>query len=97
MMACASDWDNPLYPLVVTTDAVASGRQPILRVRRTEEGHVGWDLYDDVEPLGEPVVIPKAQILELDPSIALVKDLPVGWEASRERPSSKWRRQKIAP
>jgi hypothetical protein len=97
MTASASDWDNPLYPAVITTDAVASGRQPILGVRHTEEGHVGWDFYDDVEPLGDPIVIPKARILELDPSMAAVKNLPIGWEAMRESPSSEWRRSRIAP
>ena len=97
MTASASDWDNPLYPAVITTDAVASGRQPILRVRHTEEGHVGWDFYDDVEPLGDPVVMLKAQMLELDPSVAAVKNLRVGWEATREGPTSEWHRSRIAP
>ena len=85
-----SSWDNHLDPIVIVTEAVRQGRQPVARVLH-EEGHGGWQMYDDVEPLGKPVVVPKDEILSLDPSLADIIDLPVGWQAMREGASSQWR------
>jgi hypothetical protein len=95
MAANSSDWDNPLYPVAIATEAVTTKRQPILRVVH-EEGHGGWQFYDDAEPLRRPLVVPKEELLALDPTVASVKDLPVGWEATRESPSSEWHRSRIA-
>jgi hypothetical protein len=91
----ASAWDDPLDPVGITTEAVAKQRKPVLRVLH-EAGHGGWQFYDDVEPLSGPVVLPKLELLKLDPSLAAVKDLPVGWEATRQSPTSRWVRKKVA-
>ena len=55
-------WSNVLDPAVITTKAVAAGRQPVLRVVH-EEGHGGWQVYDDVEPLTAPVIMIAQQVL----------------------------------
>lgn len=85
-------WDNPLDPVAVTTDAVADGRLPVLRVVH-ELGHGGWQLYDDVEELTAPVILPKELLIASDSTIRDVTDLPVGWEAAREDASSPWIRR----
>ncbi len=54
-MAGASGWDDPLHPVGMTTEAVANKRKPVLRVVH-DEGHGGWQFYDDAEPLKGPVV-----------------------------------------
>lgn len=95
-MASASAWDDPLDAVGVTSQAVAMKRQPILRVLH-EEGPGGWQFYDDVEPLEGPIVLPKHEILRLDPSLAVIKDLPVGWEATRRSAKSPWVRTKATP
>jgi hypothetical protein len=92
-MVSASAWDDPLDPIGITSEAVAKKRQPVLRVVH-EEGHGGWQFYDDVEPLEGPVVLPKAEILKLDSSLSAVMDLPVGWEATRKDSKSPWVRRK---
>lgn len=96
MAALSSGWDDLLDPVAIITEAVASKRQPILRVTH-EEGHGGWQFYDDAEPLTVPVVMSKDQFLALDPSLASLKDLPVGWEAIRENRSGKWLRSRAQP
>ena len=89
-----SDWSSQLYPAAITTEAVASRRFPVLRVVH-EEGHSGWQFYDDAEPLTSPVVLEKDVFLRLDPSLASVTDLPVGWEAVRQTATAPWHRRAL--
>ena len=95
-MAIASAWDDSSDPVAITTEAVVQKRQPVLRVVH-DEGHGGWQLYDDAEPLKGPVVIPKVEVLKLDPSLSGITDLAVGWEATRKDKKSAWVRAKISP
>lgn len=87
--ATYGSWNDPRDPVVTATDAVASGRRPILRVLR-EEGPGGWQLYDDGPLVGKPVVLRKDAALKLDPSLSVIADLPVRWEATRRDASSPW-------
>lgn len=93
-MVNAALWDDPLDPIGITTEAVAKKRKPILRVVH-DTGHGGWQFYDDAEPLKGPVVLPKVELLKLDASLSVIKDLPVGWEATRKNAKSPWVRSKI--
>ena len=87
-----SKWDSDLDTVVVVTELVGAAREPVLRVRHTD-GYGGWQLYDDSEaPLGKAMVITKAEILERDPSLDGITDLPVGWEARRPYASRPWLR-----
>lgn len=94
MKATAAGWDDPLDPVAIASQAVADKRQPVLRVVH-EDGPGGWQFYDDTVPLEGPVALPKEDILSIDPSLAEIKDLPVGWEAIRAAPSGKWARTRI--
>lgn len=89
-----SVWSSPLDTIAITTPAIAERRHPVLRVVH-DEGHGGWQFYDDIEPLIGPVVLPKAVFLELDPSLIEITDLPVGWEAVRETQDRTWSRSAI--
>ena len=90
----ASSWEDPLDPIVIATEAVASRRQPVLRVLR-EDGPGGWQLYDGGPLVGKPVVLPKVEALKLEPSLKGVADLPVGWEATRRSQADVWTRRKV--
>jgi hypothetical protein len=94
MTTSRSEWSHRLDPVAITTAAVAEKRHPALRVFH-DEGPGGWQFYDDVEPLEAPVVVPKEELLALDPSLAEITDLPVGWEAVREDGSSPWVRAEV--
>lgn len=90
----ASEWKDPLDPVVITTEAIASGRLPVLRVVH-DVGPGGWQFYDDVEELSSPVVLEKAKLLKLDPSLRAVIDLPERWQAERASPEHSWSRSRI--
>jgi hypothetical protein len=96
LTACApakNEWDDPLQPVGITTQAIESGRLPILRVVRDS---VSWQFYDDKEALGQPVVLPKIALLQLDPALSSLKDLEMGWEAVRQSPKHTWQRRRLA-
>jgi hypothetical protein len=96
-VALASSWDDHLDPVGVTTPAIANGQRPVLRVLH-EEGPGGWQFYDGGNLVGvSPVVLPKTEFLRLDPSLRTIKDLPVGWEATRKSKSDPWVRRQVQP
>lgn len=95
LVACSpakNGWDDPLQPIGVATEAIASGRLPILRVVRDS---VGWQFYDDREAPGQPVVLTKSALLQLDPELSSLKDLEMGWEAERRSPKQAWQRRRL--
>src|SRR5262245_8035360 len=85
-------WDDPSDIAVVTTQEILDGRLPILLVIR-DPGPGGWQFLDG-EPLEgrDPVAIAKPDLLQLDPRLVEVTNLPVGWFAEREQPGAPWRR-----
>ncbi len=90
-----NSWESPLDPVVITTEEIANGKAQILIVRH-EEGHGGWQLYDGSDVSNKkPFILPKAEALNLDPTLYKITDLPVGWEARRISKNSKWVRKKL--
>ncbi len=85
-------WDSESAPALVTTAAIAQGKSPILWVIHDEYPY-GWALYDGSNIFGQrPVVITKEEALRLDPSLAGIEDLPVGWQARRNSVTDDWLR-----
>lgn len=96
MSAGPSDWNDPLDPIVVTVEEVASGQSAVVRVVH-EEGHGGWQFYDSIPAAGrQPVIVPKAEIIAHDGSLHAVTDLPVGWQAKRLAPGMPWERTPLS-
>ena len=90
----AMTWSDPLDPVAITTASVALKAKPVLLVIH-EEGHGGWQFMDGGDVTGtKPHVIPKDELLKLDPTLKEVTDLPVAWEARRINASSPWVRSK---
>ena len=90
----AMNWTDPLDPVAITTDLVAAKLKPILLVIH-EAGHGGWQFMDGEDVTGQkPRVMPKDELLKIDPTVNEVTDLPVDWEARRSSPSSQWVRKK---
>jgi len=89
------DWSDPLDPVAITTDSIISKSKPILLVIH-EAGHGGWQFMDGEDVAGtKPRVVPKDELLKLDPTVEELTDLPIDWEARRTNPSSPWiRRQR---
>lgn len=88
-------WNDTRDYLVTTTKSISDKRMPILRVRH--KANVGaWTFDSDSSLLNEiPVALPKSEIIELDPTIRNVLDLPLGWEAIRKNKDSRWVRRRI--
>jgi len=87
-------WSDPLDPVAITSASVASKAKPVLLVIH-EEGHGGWQFMDGGDVTGtKPYVIPKDELLKLDPALQEVTDLQVDWEAHRSSASSPWMRRK---
>jgi len=88
------DWSDPLDPAAITTDVIVSKSKPILLVIH-DAGHGGWQFMDGADVSGrKPRVIPKNELLKIDPTVRELTDLPVDWEARRISPSSPWVRRK---
>jgi hypothetical protein len=87
-------WDDPLDPVAVTVGEVALGERDVLLVIH-DEGHGGWQFYDgDDVSQRKPFIIPKADLLNIDPSLNEVIDLPVGWRAERRSKYHPWNKSR---
>jgi hypothetical protein len=88
-------WDDPPDVGVTTTQEIIDGTLPVVFVTRDEGvgGIGGWQFLDG-RPLDErdPICIAKEELLKLDPTLAEVTDLPIGWYAEREQPGANWKR-----
>ena len=84
------DWNHPYNVAVVTVQEIADGKKPILLVTH-DSGHGGWQFMPGGDVSGQkPLVIPKEDILKIDPSIKEITDLPIGWRAVRSTSKSEW-------
>jgi len=87
------EWSDPLDPVAITVEEVAAGERDVLLVRH-DEGHGGWQFYDGEDVAGRaPFVMPKEELLRIDPTLEAVTDLPVGWSARRESKRHPWQRK----
>ena len=95
----SSDWpfDDAPNTAALTTSFVLDG-SPILRVYHDYDG--GWQFHGspDHPTMAEIArVVSLACMINQDPSLAELHDLPVGWRAERAAVSRPWKRQKNNP
>jgi hypothetical protein len=92
-------WDDPVDIAALTLPEIAAGEQPVLVPTHdlgVGDGLGGWVFLGGQGTAGrEPIAIAKVDLLKLNPSLAEVTDLPVGWQASREGPGKPWKRDKL--
>ena len=89
-------WDQPPNAGAITCRAVLAGA-PILHVSHDGDDH-GWQFLDgrdhgDDQDTSEARIIGMRHVLELDPGLRAVTDLPPGWIAWRESAAHPWKRQ----
>lgn len=78
---------------VFTTKFVLENNQPILHVSHDAEDGA-WQFHsDDVAQESDARIIALSEALDIDPSIAELSDLPEGWKATRQHPSTPWKRE----
>jgi hypothetical protein len=91
-------WDSPIDIAALTLPEVVAGQKPVLLVIHdlgVGEGLGGWLFLDGLDMAGrKPTGIAKVDLLKMDPTLAEVTDLPIGWHASRESPGKPWKRER---
>jgi hypothetical protein len=88
------NWDDPRDPVAITVPEVIAGKSDILLVIH-DSGHGGWQFMDGQDVKGrKAAVIPKDELLRIDPSLDGLKNLPVGWRARRASSKEAWVREK---
>jgi hypothetical protein len=77
---------------VFACDHVIHGGRAILRVSHDEEGD--WQFHcGDSHADSAPLIICMGCIIERDPTLASVADLPSGWGADRETIGGEWSKE----
>ena len=69
--------------------------EPILHVIHDSDDH-GWQFIGSGDGTFENgKVVALHEVVELDPSVLQLADLPVGWRALRDSPERPWKREAI--
>jgi len=92
-------WKFPVSPhtLVFTPESIMNGAEPVLYVYRgASDG--AWQFHGAGESsIEEAVAICFHHIVDRDPTIKQLADLPLGWCASRKTASDPWVREQAPP
>jgi hypothetical protein len=90
------DWpfDQPRDCAVFTLRQVLDGTEPILLVSHDLEDHSWQFIGSSDASLDDARVVALEEMVDLDPTILEVADLPPGWQAVRKRPGLAWRRRR---
>lgn len=85
---------DPPNVAVFTSIRVLEDGAPIQFVAHDEEDGA-WEFHPGPGPTpsAEAAVVALREIVDLDPSVAELHDLPVGWQAWLDSPPSRWRRR----
>ena len=88
-------FDQTPKTAVLTTKRIRKNGYPILLVTHDEDDH-GWQFLDgyDADP-DMAMIVAFHRIVESDPSLLALVDLPPGWRAWRENSNDSWHKGKI--
>jgi hypothetical protein len=86
-------FDQPRNCATLTMRQVLDGSEPILLVSHDADDHA-WQFIGSSDPSVEDGrVVCLKEMVELDPTVLEVADLPPGWQAIRERVGGVWTRR----
>jgi hypothetical protein len=86
------DWafDQPRSCAVITLRQIMKGWQPVLHVTHDADDH-GWQFLGWDGPSEEDaVVVCFEEVVNVDPTLLQLADLPPGWHAWRRSPQEPW-------
>jgi hypothetical protein len=90
----AEKFNEPENTAVITTDDIMNGLRPILRVSHDADDGC-WQFLDGLPvDIGKAKVVALSEIVQLDPTLLEVADLPLGWVAERNDESGSWRKHR---
>jgi hypothetical protein len=86
-------FEDPKSVAVLSNVGVVREGRPILLVTHDEDDGM-WQFLDGVSPpLSEhAMIVGLGEVVKIDPSVAELADLPVGWKATRRGPGAPWTR-----
>src|SRR5436190_24392503 len=86
-------FNQPPNLAVITLHRILRGEAPILHVSH-DEGDGGWQFLDGspAPDINDAAVVGLHTVIELDPTLLELADLPVAWTAWRERADQPWKR-----
>jgi hypothetical protein len=93
----AQDWkfQDPPNVAVLATRSVLDGDWVHSVFHHVDDGAWEFHAMGEVNPDTNMCVVSLATVVELDPTIAELCDLPFGWCAWRESISAPWQRQQM--
>ena len=94
MRAIPTDWpfEDPPNMAVITVRQITERSAPILFVSHDADDG-GWQFLSGASALEDDArVVAMRTIWMLDPSVAELFDLPLGWHAWRKSPQTPWQR-----
>ncbi len=96
-MEIAWPFEDPPETEVITLGRVAWGESP-LRVVTHDEDDGAWQFLDgDHVTEDDALVISLGEMVQFDPSLASLADLPMGWHAWRADAMDDWQRAEGDP
>lgn len=83
---------NPPNVAAITTRQVVHGSKPVLLVAHDADDGSWQFLTGGIFEASDGMLVSLRSMIERDPSLAELADLPIGWRAWRAQPNSPWRR-----
>lgn len=91
-------FSSPKNVATIVHASIMNGERPVRFVYHDEDDG-GWQFLDGVSP-NEPStarLVCLASVMELDPSLFELANLPVGWRAKRQARGEAWQREQTPP
>ena len=83
---------------VITLDRILDGRAPILLITHDADEESSWQFLDGEQIFEDDgVTVLLGEIVQFDPSLLDIADLPRGWQARRDSADSPWIREEGEP
>lgn len=91
-------FDQPRNCAAISLRQIVEDGAPVLLVTHDEDDH-GWQFLGDSDSSSESdaLIVCMSQIVESDPSLFELADLPPGWRAWRQSVNDQWVREALPP
>ena len=95
----SDDWPfrDPPNTAVMTTRAIVEEQQRIHYVFLGDDGWWQFHAAGPVAVLDDARIVSLALMLQMDPTLRPLSDLPAGWRATRDAPDGAWLREDYSP
>ena len=93
----ADQWpfEDPENVATFTVRKIVEDGSPILLVTHDEDDGAWQFLTADKVSTSDMMIVGLGQMVEVDPTLTQLADLPLGWKAVRDGPDKPWKREPI--